>query len=200
MSSILKRDASARSPGMARKAMKEMVGPRQAVFNGMHNVAVRGKEAIYIADTWNHVVRAIDQETGIIRTIAGTGQAGFSGDGGPAKDATFQDIMCVSLDPSEEHLYLADIQNRRIRVIDLATGIVRTIAGNGTKGVPADVRKQSTARWWTLVPSRRTLRGECTSSNGAAMPFVWSSRTVRSARSSATGGLASPMVPAGRLN
>jgi sugar lactone lactonase YvrE len=110
----------------------------RAVFNGMHNVAVEGEKSIYVADSWNHVVRAIDQETGIIRTVAGTGQAGFGGDGGPAKDATFQDIMCVTLDPSEAHLYLADIQNRRIRVIDLASGVVRTVAGNGAVGVPTD--------------------------------------------------------------
>lgn len=117
-------------------------GPaRRATFDGMHNVAVRGSKTIYIADAWNHVVRAIDRDSGTIRTVAGTGRAGFGGDGGPATDATFQDVMCVSLDPSEDHLYLADIQNRRIRVIDLGSGVVRTVAGNGAKGVPADGAK-----------------------------------------------------------
>ena len=46
--------------------------------------------------------------------------------------------MCVSLNPSNDKLYIADLKNRRIRVIDLETGIVTTIAGNGEKGVPAD--------------------------------------------------------------
>jgi sugar lactone lactonase YvrE len=112
--------------------------PIHAVFNGMHNVAVTRRGDIYIADTWNHCVRKIAADSSTIHTIAGTGKAGFSGDGGPAEKATFDYMMCVSLDAAEEHLYLADINNRRIRVLDLSTGIVDTIAGNGQEGVPPD--------------------------------------------------------------
>lgn len=114
-------------------------GPaRQATFNGMHNLAITPEGAILIADTWNHAVRKIDWATKKISTIAGTGEAGLSGDGEPAAKATFNDIMCVALDPAAKALYLADLKNLRVRRIDLESGEVSTVAGNGQKGVPAD--------------------------------------------------------------
>ncbi len=169
-----------------------------AVFNGMHNVAVKGEETIYIADTWNHVVRAIDQKSGIIRTVAGTGQAGFGGDGGPAGEAVFQDIMCVSLDPSETHLYLADIQNRRVRVIDLALGVVRTVAGNGAKGVPTEGARATDSPLVDPRAWRRTRRDGSTYLNAGGMPSGWWSRTARFAPWWVTAARASPTDPAGR--
>jgi len=112
--------------------------PADATFNGMHNVAVTPAGDVYIADSWNHCVRKIDKATGTITTAVGTGEAGFGGDGGPATKATFNYIMCVTLNSTNDGLYLADLNNRRIRAVDLKTGIVRTIAGNGKRGVPQD--------------------------------------------------------------
>jgi sugar lactone lactonase YvrE len=114
-------------------------GPaKDATFNGMHNVAVTPAGDLYIADSWNHCVRKIDGKTGIITTIAGTGKPGFSSDGGPATQATFNFLMCVSLNSTHDKLYVADLKNLRIRTIDLKTGIVNTVAGNGKKGIPTD--------------------------------------------------------------
>lgn len=114
-------------------------GPaRQATFNGMHSLAIAPNGDLYLADTWNHKVRRIDAQAGTIRTIAGTGQVGFSGDGGPATQAQFGGIYCVCLDPKGENLFLADLDNRRIRRVELKTGTVTTVAGNGQKGMPAD--------------------------------------------------------------
>ncbi|WP_169972743.1 NHL domain-containing protein [Tautonia rosea] len=114
-------------------------GPaRSATFNGIHNVAVGPDDAIYVSDSWNHCVRRIDPDDGTISTIVGTGASGDSGDGGPASEATFNYIMCVTLSPDHEQLYLADINNRRIRVVDLDSGIVSNAAGDGRKGVPTD--------------------------------------------------------------
>lgn len=114
-------------------------GPaKDATFNGMHNVAVTPAGDLYIADSWNHCIRRIDGKTGIITTIAGTGQPGFGGDDGPAASAEFNFLMCVSLNSTNDKLYLADLKNLRIRMVDLQTGIVSTVAGNGRKGVPAD--------------------------------------------------------------
>ncbi len=104
----------------------------------MHNVAVTPSGNLYIADSWNHCIRKIDGKTGIITTFAGTGKPGFSGDGGPASQATFNFLMCVSLNSTNDKLYVADLKNLRIRMIDLKTGLVSTVAGNGKKGVPAD--------------------------------------------------------------
>jgi sugar lactone lactonase YvrE len=112
--------------------------PAKATFNGMHNVAVAASGDVYIADSWNHCVRKIDKAAGTISTVIGTGEAGFSGDGGPAAKATFNYVMCVTLNDTDDVLYLADLKNRRIRAVDLNSGIVRTVAGNGQRGVPQD--------------------------------------------------------------
>ena len=114
-------------------------GPaKDATFNGMHNIAATPSGDLFIADSWNHCVRRIDGQTRIITTVVGTGKPGFSGDGGPATEATFDFLMCVTLNATNDKLYVADLKNRRIRVVNLDTGIVSTIAGNGQKGVPAD--------------------------------------------------------------
>jgi streptogramin lyase len=83
------------------------------------------------------VVRKVDKATGKISTIAGTGKAGFSGDGGPATEATFRQPHSIALD-SDDNIYIADIGNHRIRRVDAKTGIVTTIVGNGEKQLPKD--------------------------------------------------------------
>jgi sugar lactone lactonase YvrE len=103
----------------------------------MHNLAITPSGDIYLADTLNHRVRKIDLKSGLITTAAGT-EKGFSGDGGPATSARFSGIYCITLDPRGERLYLADLDNRRIRMVELKSGIVSTVAGNGEKGVPTD--------------------------------------------------------------
>jgi len=114
-------------------------GPAKAAqFNGVHNIAVTPPGEIYLSDAFNFRIRKIDGHTGKITTIGGTGKKGFSGDGGPADKADFSITIQIALDPAGKHLYAADIDNRRIRRITLATGIVETVAGNGKSGVPAD--------------------------------------------------------------
>lgn len=110
----------------------------KAQFNGMHSLAIAPTGDIYLADTWNNRVRKLDPKTGMIANFAGTGKKGYSGDGGPAVQAQFGGIYCVALDPKGERLYLTDLDNRRIRAVDLKTGVVNTVAGNGEKGVPVD--------------------------------------------------------------
>jgi sugar lactone lactonase YvrE len=110
----------------------------KATFNGMHNVAVTPEGDVYISDSWNHCIRKIDGKSGIITTFAGTGQAGFSGDGSQATKATFNFLMCISFNATHDKIYAADLKNLRVRAIDLKTGIITTIAGNGKKGIPKD--------------------------------------------------------------
>jgi len=109
----------------------------KATFNGMHSLAV-GTGGTYIADTWNNCVRLYDPVADKVTAFAGTGEKGFSGDGGPAKDAKFGGCFCVAFDPDKKNLYITDLDNRRIRKVDMATKIVTTVAGNGEKGVPKD--------------------------------------------------------------
>src|SRR5262249_29772749 len=109
-----------------------------AQLNGPHSLVVAGNGDLYVADTWNNRVRKIDPKTGTITAFAGTGEKGYDGDGGPALKAKFGGIYCLALDPKGEKMYLADLDNRRIRAVDLKSGIVTTVAGNGQKGVPED--------------------------------------------------------------
>jgi DNA-binding beta-propeller fold protein YncE len=108
-----------------------------AQFNGIHNHAIAKSGDIFIADSWNYRVRKISS-SGAVTTLAGTGKKSFSGDGGLARDAGFSTIIQLALDPSEKHIFIADIENKRIRRIALDTGIVTTVAGNGNAGVPKD--------------------------------------------------------------
>ena len=87
---------------------------------------------IYIVDRLNAVVRKVDAASGIITTVAGTGEVGYSGDGGPGNQAMFREPNDCFLD-GKGGLLIADIQDQRIRRLDLATGIVTTVAGNGEK-------------------------------------------------------------------
>ncbi len=96
---------------------------------------------IYIVDRLNAAVRRVDGATGVITTVAGTGEPGYSGDGGPGEQAQLREPNDCFLD-GRGGLLIADIQDQRIRRLDLASGIIDTFAGNGEKarggeGMPA---------------------------------------------------------------
>jgi len=112
--------------------------PGRGALNGPHSLALLPGGDVLVSDTWNNRVLRINAKTSAATIIAGTGEKGFNGDGGPANQAKFGNIYCVALDPKSERMYLADLDNRRIRAVDLKTGTVSTIAGNGTKGIPKD--------------------------------------------------------------
>jgi len=109
-----------------------------AVFNGMHNAVCTPDDQLYISDTRGNRIRKIDLKTGVITTSAGDGEGGFSGDGGPASAAKLNDPISISLSQNADQLIISDINNRRIRAIDLKTGKINTLAGNGKRGVPKD--------------------------------------------------------------
>jgi sugar lactone lactonase YvrE len=92
---------------------------------------------LYIADSNNNVVRKVAAGTGIITTIAGTGIAGFSGDGGPATTAQLNSPFGLAFD-SAGNLYISDLYNSRIRKVTATSGIITTYAGNGTFGSSGD--------------------------------------------------------------
>ena len=105
----------------------------QATMREPYSLQVdRNNGDIYIVDRLNAAVRKVDAATGIITTVAGTGEEGYSGDGGPGNQAMFREPNDCFLD-GKGGLLIADIQDQRIRRLDLATGIVNTFAGNGEK-------------------------------------------------------------------
>jgi len=105
----------------------------QAILCSPDNITFDRWDNLYIADTSNQRIRRVDQRTHIITTVAGNGTAGFSGDGGPATSAQFQNPNGVHFD-AFGNLYIADTGNDRVRRIDGQTGIISTVAGNGTGG------------------------------------------------------------------
>ncbi|HEV8132808.1 MAG TPA: IPT/TIG domain-containing protein [Acidobacteriota bacterium] len=92
---------------------------------------------LFIADTENHRIRKVDFRTGVISTIAGTGQRGSSGDGGPAVAALLNFPRGLTLD-STGNLYIADSSNHRIRKVNAQTGVITTVAGNGQAAFSGD--------------------------------------------------------------
>ena len=109
-----------------------------AVYDGMHDIAVGPDGSIYAADSFQHRIIRLDPRTHAATVFAGTGKAGFSGDGGPADQAQLNIPMCGVIDPSGRSMVIADLVNQRVRRIDLATQVITTIAGNGRKGLPKD--------------------------------------------------------------
>ena len=107
-----------------------------ATLNEPYEIRFDRAGNLYVVERMNHVVRRMDASTGKIRTIAGTGDAGFSGDGGPAVKAELNQPHSIALDESRSHLYIADIQNHRIRRVNLTTGVIETFAGDGSKRQP----------------------------------------------------------------
>jgi sugar lactone lactonase YvrE len=125
--------------GTGKKGNSGDDGPAtKAEFNGMHSLAMLPDGNLCVADTWNNRLRKIDLKSGKITALAGSGTKGFSGDGGSALKAEFGGLYSVTVDPKGESLFVADLDNKRIRKIDLASGVVTTVAGNGQKGVPKD--------------------------------------------------------------
>lgn len=99
---------------------------KQALLNNPFDLAFLPDGSLLFSDTYNHCLRRIDALTGTITTICGTGQDGYSGDGGPARNATLNQPYGV-VAATDGTIYLADRLNHRVRVID-ASGMIRTAA------------------------------------------------------------------------
>ena len=112
----------------------------EATMHEPYSLAIDSDGSIYIVDRLNAVVRRVDPD-GIITTVAGTGELGHSGDGGPGHEAQMREPNDCFLD-GMGGLLIADIQDQRVRRLDIASGIIATFAGNGEKargddGLPA---------------------------------------------------------------
>lgn len=108
-----------------------------ATFNKPHEIRFDAKGDLYITDMVNHAIRKIDMKTGIITTFAGTGKAGYSGDGGPAHEAELKQPHSLQFGP-EGDLYICDIGNHVIRRVDMKTGVISTFSGTGKPGATPD--------------------------------------------------------------
>lgn len=109
----------------------------QAKLNEPYEVRFDSAGNMYFVEMRNHLVRSVDAKTRTISTVAGTGEPGFGGDGGPAVKAQFQQPHSIALD-GKGFLYIADIGNHRVRRVNLGTGIIETFAGTGEKSRTPD--------------------------------------------------------------
>jgi DNA-binding beta-propeller fold protein YncE len=111
-----------------------------AALNMPHEIQFDSANNLYVAERDSHVVRKVDAKTGVISTFAGTGTAGFSGDGGPATRAQLRQPHSIAVDRRGK-LLICDIGNHRIRQVDLSSGIIESYGGTGERqptpdGVP----------------------------------------------------------------
>jgi trimeric autotransporter adhesin len=108
-----------------------------AELNDPRGVAVNTAGNIYIADTDNNRIRKVTVSTDIISTVVGDGTAGFSGNGGAATSAELNEPWGVAVNTAGA-IYIADFANNRIRKVTASTGIISTLAGDGTAGYSGD--------------------------------------------------------------
>lgn len=109
----------------------------EAELNQPFGVIVGPDGDIVFCDTYNHVIRSIDRDSGRIETIVGSGEPGYSGDGGPALEAKLRQPYEVRYHPSGD-LYWVEMRNHLVRRLDAGSGLVETVAGNGTAGFSGD--------------------------------------------------------------
>ncbi|EIV95029.1 serine/threonine-protein kinase [Frankia sp. QA3] len=107
----------------------------QARIDGPHEITMTDDGTLYFADLRSETIQKVTPD-GIISSVAGTGEAGYAGDGGPARSAKLNGPS-LSIGPDGRTLYLADYHNNRIRKID-PSGIITTVAGIGTAGSGGD--------------------------------------------------------------
>ncbi len=116
-----------------------------AQLNRPSGIAFDQAGNLYIADTENNRIREVAASTGVITTIAGDGNAGYSGDGGLATLAQVSHPAAVAAD-GKGNIYIADSGNAAIRKVDAHTGVITTVAGTGIIGFSGDNAAATSAR------------------------------------------------------
>ena len=110
---------------------------RSLMDNPFHVDLDPSGRALYIADCFNYRVRKVDLETNIITTVAGTGEAGSAGDGGRAVEARLDEIYAIQVDTNGD-VYIVQRFSPAVRKIDVTTGVITTVAGDGSVGHGGD--------------------------------------------------------------
>jgi sugar lactone lactonase YvrE len=110
----------------------------EAQMDTPDGVAIAPDGDLVVADSHNNRIRRVDRETRIITTVAGSGANGYDGDGKPAVEAALDTPDAVAVSPNG-NIYVADTLNYRLRMVDATTGLIHTVAGDGTPGETGDI-------------------------------------------------------------
>src|SRR5205823_14804656 len=102
-----------------------------AALNEPYGIVLDRAGNIFVADRLNRRVRRINAASGIITSLAGTGEAAYGGDGGPAARAGLAEPNGLAFDAAQRHLYITDVADHRVRIVDLVAGTIATFAGTG---------------------------------------------------------------------
>jgi sugar lactone lactonase YvrE len=135
-------------------------GPATSVqLQSPAGIALDSLGNLYIADSGNNVVRQVSLPNGTIATVAGSGNYGYSGDGGSATLAQLKTPFGVAVDSLGKNLYIADTGNNRVRQV--SGGVITTVAGSGTLGYSGDGGSATSAQlslpWGVAVDSSGNL-------------------------------------------
>jgi sugar lactone lactonase YvrE len=108
-----------------------------ASFSAPHEIRFDGDGNLFVVERDAHVVRRVDARTRIVTTVAGTGEAGFSGDGGPASLAQLRQPHSIAFD-AQGNLLICDIGNGRVRGVNMRDGTISTVSGTGERVATPD--------------------------------------------------------------
>lgn len=104
----------------------------KALLNEPYEIRFDKAGHMFFVEMKNNLIRRVDAKTGVISTVAGRPEPGFSGDGGPAAKAQFKQPHSIAFDP-QGRMLVCDIANHRVRRIDFSTGMIDTYMGNGER-------------------------------------------------------------------
>lgn len=111
-----------------------------------YGLAIGPDDALYFCEIDNHVIRRLDLQSGELTTVAGNGEMGYSGDGGPATEAQLNEPYEIRFD-KDGNMFFVEMRNHLVRRVDAQSGVISTVAGTGAQGFAGDGGEASKAQF-----------------------------------------------------